>query len=248
MKMYTEEEYINCIIYNDVIEEKKCFTDHALYDFFKNRNIYSNNPFPEEYNDIKKELLLIKSYYNRSLWLYGIHFYYFIAAVFRCLQNDGITITNKQINYFKKNITKFHTPNELLDYLVTVFLPYREDLISFIKLDNIWYRGERMYVRVGHNVMLSYEWGFINPNEKEVFDLVDNYKSNGLLSMTHFLIGFYYINHHKYNLSIDRLKDVLDNCNEFVDYMLLNGLSYENIEENAVLNFFQNSFKKMIIK
>ena len=44
------------------------------------------------------------------------------------------------------------------------------------------------------------------------------------------------------------LKRCLDNIIDFVDKMKINEMNYENINEEMILNYFQNSLNKMIIK
>ena len=142
---------------------------------------------------------------------------------------------------------RFTGPNEAIDYFVTVYLPYRDDLYKYNNLDNMWH-NEHTYLRIGHNVVLTYNGGFSNINEQEVYDFIGDYMDYGVSGLTYYLIGFYYNNHNKYNLSIDMLKYALDNYESFVDYMLLNNLDYRRLSEEKVLEYFQNSFNKTIIK
>ena len=253
MKSYTEDEFINYLIKGFTIDDKalwnvKYITCGELYFYFHSKYVHSNNPFPIEYNDIKNELMFIRSFYKGNIGFYTSQFYCSIAAVFKCMHNDGIKITNRQLEYIKQNYRRFNNPNEIMDYFVRVYLPYREDFKEYHKIDNMWFRGETLYVRTGHNISLTHEWGFINPNEKEIFDIIDDYKDKGVSGLTYFLIGFYYLNHHKYNLNIYMLKNMLDDYQVILDYMLMNNLDYQRMKDETVLDFFQNSLNKIIIK
>lgn len=253
MKTYTEEEFINYLINGFTVDDKLLLNDKyvtcgELYSYFHSKYVHSNNPFPIKYDDIKNELMFIRSFYKGNIGVYTVHFYCSIAAVIKCMHNEGNRITNRQLEYIKHSDRRFSNPNDIMDYFVSIYLPYREDFLKYHKLDNFWWYGETLYIRVGHNVFLTHEWGFINPNEKEVFDIIDNYKYNGVSGLTYFLIGFYYLNHHKYNLNINMLKTSLDNYKTLLDYMIMNGLDYRRIKDETVLEFFQNSLNKIIIK
>ena len=248
MENYKEEDYVNGFINNIRVPESKVVDEKLLYTFFHNKYVSKDNTFPSEYNDIKKELTLFKSLYNITMHMYIKYYYCFLAAVFRCMHNDGIDITRKQLAILRKYRSRFKNPNELADYFIGVYLPYREDFIDYNGLKYGLYHGEMLYIRVGHNVVLTHEWGFMNPHEKEVFDIIDDYNDISISALRYFLIGFYYLNHNKYNLNIEMLKSVLSNSKPIVDYMLLNGLGYDMFDTETVLGFFQNSLNKITIK
>ena len=44
------------------------------------------------------------------------------------------------------------------------------------------------------------------------------------------------------------LKNMLDDYQVILDYMLMNNLDYRRMKDETVLDFFQNSLNKIIIK
>ena len=44
------------------------------------------------------------------------------------------------------------------------------------------------------------------------------------------------------------LKNMLDDYQVILDYMLMNNLDYQRMKDETVLDFFQNSLNKIIIK
>ena len=87
-----------------------------------------------------------------------------------------------------------------------------------------------------------------NKHEKEFFDLIKDYECVGSNYVRSMFMGFYYVNYRKYNLSLESLKYRLDNIDDTVDKMNINNMNYENMDEEMILNSFQERTNKIIIK
>ena len=240
---FTEEDIINGFINNNDIGDVKKILDKDLTDFF-----FGKADIPEKYKNIKKDLFFIRSLYKNSIKIYSRFYFFYIVAVFTCIYNEGFKIPNKFYTYLKQNRYQFAIIQELMDYFVIMFLPQRDDLMKYNTLLYKQFSIGRFYGRVGNHILFTHRGNFLNYKEKELFNILDDYNNHGIYALKTLLIGFYYINHDKYNLSIEQLKEALNNYHFIIDKMLLNGLNYDYLNDELILGLFENNKNKMIIK
>ena len=240
---YTELEYINLLVNNVDIGDDYAITDHDLNDFFNSKR----EDVPIEYKYIEKELLEIRDLYTESIKWCRHSYYLYIVAYLTSIHNEGLEVPVEFFDYVKEHFVFFPTIAHLSNMIIMVYLPKRIDYIM-MERDNRVISIARLYHRIGYNVYFINKSGINNEHEKDFFDLIDSYDCNGPFYVRSMIMGFYYINYKKFNLTLDMLKRCLDNTTEFVEKMNLNGLNYENIDEDTILNCFQNSLNKIIIK
>ena len=242
MNNYTEEDLINSFINNTKISDEYNVTTHELHSFFH----YVIKEVPEKYINVKRELMFIRANYKSSIKWSTDLYYSYIVAVFKEIHNRGIKIPRQLFTYIRNHKYNFSMVHDLMDYFVTMFLPDRLDLLDInnIKIDSI----ARFYQRVGYNVILTATAGFSNPNEQDIFNKINLFEYHGVYSLRAVLIGFYYINHNNYNLSIDMLTESMYDLYELYDKMELNELAFTDLSDKILINFFRNKEKKKIIK
>ena len=240
---YTELEYINLLINNVDIGVDYAITDHELSEFFNSKR----EDVPNEYKYIENELLAIRDLYTESIKWCRHSYYLYIVAYLTSIRNEGLIVPVEFFDYVKEHRVFFPTIDHLSNMLTMVYLPQRIDYIM-MERDNRVISLARLYHRVGYNVCFIGKRGIINEHEKDFFYLIESYDCNGPFYVRSMIMGFYYMNYKKYNLTLDMLKRCLDNIIDFVDKMKINEMNYENINEEMILNYFQNSLNKMIIK
>lgn len=242
MTSYSETDLINSFLYNNKIDSEYTVTTKNLYNYFH----YVIKDVPSEYINIKRGLSFIRSNYKNSIKWSSPVYYAYIASVFIEIENRNIKLPRGLFTYIKNNRYNFGMVHDLMDYFVTVFLPDRLDLLEInnIKIDCI----ARFYQRVGFNVILTNKAGFNNPNEIEIYDVINNYEYHGTYSLRATLIGFYYINHNRCNLSIESLIYALNNFDNLYTKMVLNDLEFNNLDDKLLLNFFRKDNNKIMIK
>ena len=241
MKLYKEEDIITGYIENKRIDETSGLSNIDIIKFFD-----SAGPLPDQYKYIEIELEFIRSLYKFSLLYYSCFYYLFIVAVITCLHKNGIRFTKKFMNCVVNEKYRFMTVNVLMDYIIMIFLPERRDFLEYNNKTNG--DGTRLYIRMGSYITKSVRWEFINPKEKEFFNVVSKYKDSGILGVRELLLGFYYMNHSKYNLNLDTLDIAFTNCNELLTFMLLNNMDYATLTDEQIVSFFKKDKNKMIIK
>ncbi len=242
MNSYTEEDIINSFINNIKIGDDYKVTTHELHGFFH----YVIKEVPDKYKNIKRELSFIRANYKSSIKWSTDLYYSYIVAVFTEIHNRGIKLPRELFAYIRNHKYNFSMVHDLMDYFVTIFLPDRLDLVEInnIKIDSI----SRFYQRVGFNVILTAKAGFSNPNEQELFDIINFFEYHGVYSLRAVLIGFYYINHNNYDLNIEMLTESLYDLYDLYDKMELNDLVFTDLSDKILINIFRNKEKKKIIK
>lgn len=240
---YTELELVNLFVNNVDIGVDYSITNHELSDFFNSKT----TNVPKEFKYIERELLSIRDLYPETIKWCRHSYYLYIAAILTSIHNEGLEVSDKAFEYLKKHWCLVQTILEFTNFIIMVYLPQRVDYLLYER-DNRNISRARLYHRIGHNLDFANRGGIINEHEKDFFELIKGYDYMGPFYIRTMLIGFYYINHELYNLSLESLKKCLDNTLDLVVKMNLNGLNYENIDENMILNYFQNSLNKIIIK
>lgn len=240
---YTELEFISHLVNNVDIGDDYGITNHELKDFFESKRV----DVPEEYKYIEQELLAVRKLYPETIKWCKHSYYGYLAAILTSIYNDGLKVPPEFFSYLDYHKCLFPTIDHLSNILIMVYLPKRTDYL-LMERDNRVISRARLYHRIGYNLILSNNGGFINEHEKEFFDLISEYDFNGPFYVRTMLIGFYYINHELYDISLDSLKKSLDDIDIILDKMDLNEMNYENMNEEMVLNHFQNCLNKIIIK
>ncbi len=240
---YTELEYINLLVNNVDTGDDYAITNHELSDFFNSER----EDVPNEYKYIEKELLTIRDLYTESIKWCKHSYYAYIVAYLTSIYNEGLKVSVEFFDYVKNHRVFFPTIGHLSNMIIMVYLPQRMDYI-LMERDNRVISLARLYHRIGYNVYSINKAGIINEYEKDFFDLIDSYDCNGPFYVRTMIFGFYYVNYKKYNLTLDMLKKCLDNIIDFIDKMAINEMNYENINEEMILDFFQNSLNKILIK
>ena len=240
---YTELEFINLLVNGIDTGNDFAITNHDLSDFFNSKR----EDVPKEYKYIERELLSIKEIYKETIMLCRHSYYLYIAAILTSIKNEGLEASSELFEYINKHYCLFPTIAHLSNILIMLYLPKRMDYV-LMERDNRKISIARLYHRIGYNVYYVNLEGIYNEHEKDFFELIKGYECVGPFYVRSMMIGYYYVNHDLYNISLDTLKNCLDNINEFVEKMKLNDLNYENIDENTILNCFQDSLNKIIIK
>lgn len=238
---YKELEYINLLVNKVDIGDDYAITDHELSDFFNSKR----EDVPNEYKYIERELLSIRELYPETIKWCRHSYYLYIVAILTSIRNEGLEASEKFFNFIRKHYALFPTIAHLSNILIMLYIPDRMDYI-LMERDNSNISIARLYHRIGYNVYYVNREGIYNEHEQEFFDLIRGYECVGPYYVRSMLIGFYYVNKDVYNLSLKTLKKCLDNIEDFVDKMNLDGMNYENINESMILDCFQNN--KIIIK
>ena len=240
---YTEQDYINLLVNQIDTGKDYAITDHAINDFFNSKR----EDVPKEYKYIERELLSIREIYNKTLSWCRHSYYLYIVAILTSIHNEGLEIPSKFFDYVKRHVCLFPTIANLSNALIMVYIPHRMDYI-LMERDNRNISIARLYHRIGYDVYYVAGEGIFNEHEKDFFDLIVKYDCTGHNYVRSMFIGFYYANYKQYNFSLELLKNCLDNIDKFNLKMDLNGLNYENIDENMILSYFQNNLNKIMIK
>lgn len=240
---YTELEYINLLVNGVDIGDDYAITNHDLSDFFNSKR----EDVPKEYKYIERELLAIRDIFNLSVKLCRHSYYCYLVAILTSICNEGLEVSDDFFNYINMHRCYFPTIDYLSNMLTMVYLPHRMDYI-LMERDNRVISLARLYHRIGYNVYFMNQAGIYNEHEMEFFDLIKNYEYVGSNYIRSMIIGFYYINNNKYGLSIELLKKCLDNIDDIVDKMKINNMNYENMNEEMILNCFQETINKIIIR
>lgn len=240
---YTELEYINLLVNGVDIGDDYAITNHDLSDFFNGKR----EDVPKEYKYIERELLSIRDIFNITVKLCRHSYYCYLVAILTSIYNEGLKVPDEFFKYLKNHRCYFPTIDHLSNLLIMIYLPHRMDYI-LMERDNRIISLARLYHRIGWNAYFMNRANIYNEHEKDFFDLIKDYECVGSNYIRSLFMGFYYTNYQKYNLSLESLKYRLDNIDDIADKMKINNMNYENMDEEMILNCFQERTNKIIIR
>jgi len=245
MNELTEDEVVSYLYNCTPLPEEVVVTTYDLKNFL----LYQGD-LPEKYNIIKRELILIRNNFRRTI-KYLSHIYILkLVAIFLTYRLKGNTLPRKYISFL---VTNHYDSSisilEFSNYFVFVYMPEKLNLLT---LDKRRIRHKllfHLYIDVCCDLYTNIHSGFENSEISEILDFMKKYplRDQKVVDIGEMLIGFYYLNHKNYNLTLDDLTYAL-NSREGIDFYLeANNIDVEMIDDQMILSFFRTgkTFKRI---
>lgn len=243
MNKLTEDEVISYLYNCTPLPEEVVVTTYAIKNFL----LYAGE-LPSKYNIIKRELILLRNNFRTTI-KYLSHIYILkLVTIFLTYRLKGNTLPRKYISFIINNhYDGSSSILKLSNYFVTVYMPEKTNLFTLDKgypNRNILFF---IYIDICSNLYTNIHSGFENKEISDILDFLKKYplRDQNVVDIGEMLIGFYYLNHEKYNLSLDDLLNALDDRERFDFYLEANSIEVTDIDDDLILSFFH---KKELIK
>ncbi len=237
MNELTEDEVISCLYNCTPLPEKVVVTTYDIKNFL----LYAGE-LPSNYNIIKRELIFIRNNFRTTI-KYLSHIYILkLAAIFLTYRLKGNPLPRKYISFLVNNhYDGSSSILKLSNYFVTVYMPEKLNLFTldkrFSNRNNLFH----IYIDICCNLYTNIHSGFENKEISEFLDFLKKYplRDQRVVDIGEMLIGFYYINHQKYNLTMDDLIYALDFRERTDFHFMANEIYPERVDDQMILSFFR---------